>query len=616
MTKKQRKVLKRIIIGGSIFLLSTVIQISNPFMELFFYLISYVIIGEDVIVKAVRNIGHGQIFDENFLMTLATGGAFCVSNFSEGVAVMLFYQIGELFQNIAVNHSRKSISNLMNLCPDYANIETGGKMIQVDPKELDIGDTIVIKPGERVPLDGIVLSGTSYIDTSALTGESMPKEVMKGHEIYSGCINQTSLLRVKVQKKYEDSTVAKILNLVENASSKKSKSENFITKFAKYYTPCIVLGACFLALLPPLLFPHTSLSDWIHRALIFLVVSCPCALVISVPLTFFSGIGAASKQGILVKGSNYLEALAKAEIIAFDKTGTLTNGTFRVTKIHPIQISSNLLLKYAAMAESYSNHPISISLKTAYHEPVDISLVEHVKEISGQGVNAYINGITVAVGNEKLMRYVKNFTPCCETTGTVLYVALNSVYTGYIIVSDELKEDSKYAIQKIHSDNIKTVMLTGDLSFIGNEIGKQLGIKEVFTELLPADKVVIVEQLLLETSPSGKVIFVGDGINDAPVLSRADIGITMGAIGSDAAIEAADIVLMTDEPSKIVTAIEIARKTMKIVHQNILFALSIKIGVLILGALGMTSMWAAVFADVGVSVIAILNAMRALRTNK
>ena len=341
MTKKQRKVLNRIIIGGSIFLLTTIIQISNPFMELFFYLISYVIIGEDVIVKAVRNIGHGQIFDENFLMTLATGGAFCVSNFSEGVTVMLFYQIGELFQNIAVNHSRKSISNLMNLCPDYANIETGGKIIQVDPKDLDIGDIIVIKPGERVPLDGVVLSGTSYIDTSALTGESMPKEVMKGHEIYSGCINQTSLLRVKVQKKYEDSTVAKILNLVENASSKKSKSENFITKFAKYYTPCIVLGACFLALLPPLLFPHTSLSDWIHRALIFLVVSCPCALVISVPLTFFSGIGAASKQGILVKGSNYLEALAKAEIIVFDKTGTLTNGTFRVTKIHPIQISSN-----------------------------------------------------------------------------------------------------------------------------------------------------------------------------------------------------------------------------------------------------------------------------------
>lgn len=615
MTRKQKKSLYRIIAGGTIFILASLLPIENPYLELAIYLVAYAITGGDVIVKAVRNIGRGQVFDENFLMTIATAGAFIVSEYPEGVAVMLFYQIGELFQSVAVSQSRKSISDLMDIRPDYANIERNGMVEQVDPEEISIGDVILVKPGEKVPLDGVIIEGTSLLDTKALTGESVPREATVGTDILSGCINQTGMLRIKVEKEFHDSTVSKILDLVENASSKKSKSENFITKFAKYYTPCVVIAAAFLAIIPPLVLKDAAFSEWIHRALIFLVISCPCALVISVPLSFFGGIGGASKKGILVKGSNYLEALAKTEIVVFDKTGTLTKGTFKVTKVQPAQMTQHELLEYAAYAESYSNHPISISLKEAYGKPIDTSKVENIKEISGQGVKATIHGAQVAVGNEKLMHYVSDFKPVLNPTGTIVYVAINQKYAGYIIISDEIKEDSKQAILSLKKNNVaKTVMLTGDLASIGNEVGKQLGLDEVYTNLLPADKVAKVESLLTQTSDKGKLVFVGDGINDAPVLSRADIGIAMGAIGSDAAIEAADIVLMTDEPSKISTGIAIARKTLRIVYQNITFALAVKAIVLLLGALGRANMWAAVFADVGVSVIAILNATRALNT--
>ena len=615
MTRKQKKSLYRILLGGAIFLLATLLQIENPYVELAVYLIAYAITGGDVITKAVRNIGHGQIFDENFLMTIATAGAFCISEYPEGVAVMLFYQIGELFQNVAVSQSRKSISDLMDIRPDYANIERDGQIQQVDPEEVLIGDIILVKPGEKIPLDGLIIEGNSLLDTKALTGESVPREVSSGTEVLSGCINQTGILKIQVQKEFHDSTVAKILDLVENASSKKSKSENFITKFARYYTPCVVIAAAILAILPPLVVPGATFSEWIQRALIFLVISCPCALVISVPLSFFGGIGGASKQGILVKGSNYLEALAQAEIVVFDKTGTLTKGTFKVTKIQPINVSSETLLESAALAECYSTHPIAASLKEAYGKNIDTTVVEDIKEISGQGVKAVIKGTQVAVGNEKLMHYVSDFKPVINPTGTIIYVAIDQIYAGYIVISDEVKEDSKQAIINLKRNNVaKTVMLTGDLSSIGKEVGKELGLDEVYTDLLPADKVEKVEALLNQTSQKGKLVFVGDGINDAPVLSRADIGIAMGAIGSDAAIEAADVVLMTDEPAKISIAIGIARRTLKIVYQNIVFALGVKAIVLILGAAGMASMWAAVFADVGVSVIAILNAMRALNT--
>ena len=615
MTRKQKKALYRILAGGIVFLLATLLNLENPYLELVVYLVAYAITGGDVIVKAVRNIGHGQIFDENFLMTIATAGAFCVSEYPEGVAVMLFYQIGELFQNVAVNQSRKSISDLMDIRPDYANIERNGQVEQVDPEEVAIGDKILVKPGEKIPLDGIIVEGNSLIDTKALTGESVPREVSSGMEVLSGCINQTGILTIQVQKEFHDSTVSKILDLVENASSKKSKSENFITKFARYYTPCVVIAAAILAVIPPLIVPGATFSEWVHRALTFLVISCPCALVISVPLSFFGGIGGASKRGILVKGSNYLEALAQAEIVVFDKTGTLTKGTFKVTKLQPIHISSNELLEYAAMAECYSTHPISASLREAYGKSIDTTLVKEIKEVSGQGIKAVIKGTQVAVGNEKLMHYVSDFKPVVNPTGTIIYVALNQTYAGYIVISDEVKEDSKQALINLKQNKVaKTVMLTGDLSSIGKEVGKQLGLDEVYTDLLPADKVEKVEALLKQKSQKGKLVFVGDGINDAPVLSRADIGIAMGAIGSDAAIEAADVVLMTDEPSKISTAIAIARRTLKIVHQNIIFALAVKAVVLILGAAGMANMWAAVFADVGVSVIAILNAMRALNT--
>lgn len=615
MTRKQKKSLYRILLGGAIFLLATLLQIENPYVELAVYLIAYAITGGDVITKAVRNIGHGQIFDENFLMTIATAGAFCISEYPEGVAVMLFYQIGELFQNVAVSQSRKSISDLMDIRPDYANIERDGQIQQVDPEEVLIGDIILVKPGEKIPLDGLIIEGNSLLDTKALTGESVPREVSSGTEVLSGCINQTGILKIQVQKEFHDSTVAKILDLVENASSKKSKSENFITKFARYYTPCVVIAAAILAILPPLVVPGATFAEWIQRALIFLVISCPCALVISVPLSFFGGIGGASKQGILVKGSNYLEALAQAEIVVFDKTGTLTKGTFKVTKIQPINVSSETLLESAALAECYSTHPIAASLKESYGKNIDTTVVEDIKEISGQGVKAVIKGTQVAVGNEKLMHYVSDFKPVINPTGTIIYVAIDQIYAGYIVISDEVKEDSKQAIINLKRNNVaKTVMLTGDLSSIGKEVGKELGLDEVYTDLLPADKVEKVEALLNQTSQKGKLVFVGDGINDAPVLSRADIGIAMGAIGSDAAIEAADVVLMTDEPAKISIAIGIARRTLKIVYQNIVFALGVKAIVLILGAAGMASMWAAVFADVGVSVIAILNAMRALNT--
>lgn len=615
MTRKQKKSSYRILVGGTIFLTATLIHINNPYLELLVYLIAYAITGGDVIVKAVRNIGHGQIFDENFLMTIATAGAFCVSQFPEGVAVMLFYQIGELFQSVAVSQSRKSIAELMDIRPDYANIERNGQIEQVDPEEISIGDIILVKPGEKVPLDGIVLEGVSLLDTKALTGESVPREVTTGSEILSGCINQTGILRIQVQKEFHDSTVSKILDLVENASSKKSKSENFITKFSKYYTPCVVSAAVILAIIPPLVLNDATFSEWIHRALIFLVISCPCALVISVPLSFFGGIGGASKQGILVKGSNYLEALANTEIVVFDKTGTLTKGTFKVTKVQPLTVSSQQLLEYAALAECYSTHPISISLKDAYGKKIDTNAVKDIKEISGQGIKAVVRGTQVAVGNQKLMHYISDFQPVLNPTGTIVYVALNQKYAGYIIISDEIKEDSKQAIRSLKENKVlKTVMLTGDLSSIGKEVGKQLGLDEVYTDLMPGDKVEKVEALLKQTSSKGKLVFVGDGINDAPVLSRADIGIAMGAIGSDAAIEAADVVLMTDETSKISTSIAIARKTLRIVRQNIVFALTVKAVVLILGAFGLASMWSAVFADVGVSVIAILNAMRALNT--
>lgn len=614
MTKKQKKSLARIFISGFIFLLAAFLPISNPFIVMLIYLLSYAVAGSDVIPKAFQNIGHGQIFDENFLMTIATSGAFIISEFPEGVAVMIFYQIGELFQSIAVNRSRKSIAKLMNIRPDFANLVQNNKIVSVSPDEVHVGDLILVKPGERIPLDGIVVKGTSLIDTKALTGESLPRELKEGDEALSGCICQTSILTIQVTKTFGDSTVSKILELVESASSKKAKAEHIITRFAKYYTPCVVISAVMLAILPPLLLPNATFREWFNRTLIFLVVSCPCALVISVPLSFFGGIGGAGKQGILIKGSNYLEALSHTEIIVFDKTGTLTTGTFRVTKIVPLHISSKDLLRYAAYAEHYSSHPISISLKEAYKETIDLSKIKSFHEIHGKGIKANIDGTTILIGNEKLMLYVSQFRPLKSYTGTVLYIALNGVYEGYFIISDELKPDAVRVIQTLkHMKMKKIAMLTGDISNIGNSVARKLGIHEVYSELLPADKVKKVEHLLKETSKQGKLVFVGDGMNDAPVLTRADIGIAMGAIGSDAAIEAADIVLMTDELSKICTGITIARKTHKIVYQNIIFALSVKIIVLILGALGVATMWFAVFADVGVSVIAILNATRALQ---
>lgn len=580
------------------------------------YLIPYGIIGWDVLWRAIRNIKNGQVFDENFLMSVATVGAFGCGEYPEAVAVMLFYQVGELFQSVAVDRSRKSISALMDIRPDYANMERNGELVQVDPEEVSVGDVIVVKAGERVPLDGTVLEGTSSLDTAALTGESLPRDVQAGDEVVSGCVNLTGVLHVKVNKPFGESTVAKILDLVENSSSKKAKAENFITKFARYYTPAVVFAALALAALPPLLGLGPWLM-WVQRALNFLVVSCPCALVISVPLSFFGGIGGASKNGILVKGGNYLEVLAKTELVVFDKTGTLTRGVFNVTAIHPDHCGEAQLLELAALAESYSDHPISRSLKEAYGKELDASRVSNVEELSGRGVRATVDGRQICAGNDKLMEDIGVSWHPCHRVGTTVHVASDGVYLGHIVISDEVKPDAKEAITALKACGVRrTVMLTGDAKAVGESVAQELGLDEVHTQLLPADKVTRVEALLGEVSPKGALAFVGDGINDAPVLSRADIGIAMGGLGSDAAIEAADIVLMDDKPSKLADAIRIARRTLAIVRQNIVFALAVKFLVLALSAAGVANMWEAVFADVGVSVIAILNAMRALKTVK
>ncbi len=579
------------------------------------YIVSYAVIGWDVLWRAVRNICHGQVFDENFLMTLATVGAFLTGEYREAVAVMLFYQVGELFQSYAVGKSRKSIASLMDIRPDSANVEREGQLVEVDPEEVAVGDVIVVKPGERIPIDGVVLEGESSIDTAALTGESCPRDVVPGDDVVSGCVNRTGLLRVRTTKAFGESTVARILEMVENSSAKKAKAENFITRFARWYTPSVVIAAALLAVLPPLTMGG-NWQEWLHRALIFLVISCPCALVISVPLSFFGGIGGASRQGILVKGANYLEALANAEIVVFDKTGTLTQGVFNVTAIHPDTCSEAQLLEMAALAENYSDHPISRSIREAYGKEIDTSRVQDTKEMSGRGVQATIDGKSVCVGNDKWMEEIGVKWHPCHRIGTTVHVAIDGEYAGHLVISDEVKPDAYTAIEALRAQNVKkTVMLTGDARTVGEKTAEELGIDQVFAQLLPTDKVEHVEALMREKSKNGKLVFVGDGINDAPVLSRADIGIAMGAMGSDAAIEAADIVLMDDKPSKIATAIRISQRTLRIVHQNIVFALVVKGIVLLLGALGISGMWEAVFADVGVSVIAILNAMRALKTN-
>lgn len=579
------------------------------------FLVAFLIVGLEVVLNAVRNIFNGQVFDENFLMSIATIGAFIIGEYPEGVAVMLFFQVGEWFQNYAVNKSRKSIAQLMDIRPDYANVQRGSEFLKLEPTQVSVGDIILVKPGEKVPLDAIIIEGSSMLDTSALTGESVPREIGKGDNLLSGCINVNGVITARVTKEYGESTVSKILDLVENASSKKSKSENFITKFARYYTPVVVIIALFLAVLPPLILGG-GWSDWVYRALIFLVISCPCALVISVPLSFFGGIGGASKCGVLVKGSNYLEALSNVEVVVFDKTGTLTKGVFKVVEISPQGVSSDELLELAAYAEGYSNHPISSSLKTAYGKELENNRISNVEEISGHGVVAIVDGKKVAAGNIKLMEKLGiSYDISHNQMGTVVYVAIDNRYSGSIVIADEVKEDAILAISQLKKAGIsKTVMLTGDTKAVGEKVAQGLGIDLVYTELLPGDKVAKLEELLAEKSSKGTLCFVGDGINDAPVLARADIGIAMGALGSDAAIEAADIVIMTDEPSKIVTAIKISQKTLRIVKQNIAFAIGVKLIFLLMGAFGIATMWEAVFADVGVSVIAILNAVRALNT--
>ena len=603
----------RIIIGAIFFIVAIVIDINIEWLNIALYLISYIIVGGDIVKRAVKNIFRGKVFDENFLMSIATIGAMLIGEYPEGIAVMLFYQVGELFQSYAVDKSRRSIADAMDIRPDYANVKRGDEVIKIDPDEVQIGDIIVIKPGERVPLDGKVIEGNSMVDTSALTGESVPREVEVGHEILSGCININGVITAEVTKEYGESTVSKILDLVENASSKKSQSEQFITKFARYYTPIVVILAVFIAIIPPLVIEGATFSDWIYRALAFLVVSCPCALVVSIPLSFFGGIGGASRKGILVKGSNYLEALAETEIIVFDKTGTLTKGVFNVQEVHPKGVSREELLELTAYAESYSNHPISSSLKQAYGKEIDNGRISDVEEISGHGVIATVDGKKVMAGNIKLMKKKNIAYFDGELIGTVVHVAVDNQYAGYIVIADEVKPDSAQAIMELKAANIKqTVMLTGDNKNVGSKVAKELGLDKVYAELLPADKVEKLEELFLQKSKKGKLAFVGDGINDAPVLARADIGIAMGGLGSDAAIEAADIVIMTDEPSKIATAIKISKKTLKIASQNTVFAIGIKIIVLILSAFGITTMWAAIFADVGVTIIAVLNAFRAL----
>ena len=618
MTKKQKKTRKRILTALVLFLALEMMEHLAPdvlpgLAWPVLYLIPYGIIGWDVLWRAIRNIKNGQVFDENFLMSVATVGAFGCGEYPEAVAVMLFYQVGELFQSVAVDRSRKSISALMDIRPDYANMERNGELVQVDPEEVSVGDVIVVKAGERVPLDGTVLEGTSSLDTAALTGESLPRDVQAGDEVVSGCVNLTGVLHVKVNKPFGESTVAKILDLVENSSSKKAKAENFITKFARYYTPAVVFAALALAALPPLLGMGPWLM-WVQRALNFLVVSCPCALVISIPLSFFGGIGGASKQGILVKGGNYLEALAQAGIVVFDKTGTLTKGSFEVTAVHPQQVSEGELLELAALAERFSDHPISRSIQAACQPAPDPNRVTDAKEIAGHGVQAVVDGKTVLAGNQKLMdQFHIPFEDACHHVGTIIHVAVDGVYMGHIVISDQVKEGAKETLRDLKAAGVrKTVMLTGDSQAVGQAVARQLGLDEVHAELLPGDKVDQVERLLQSKGPKEQLVFVGDGINDAPVLSRADIGVAMGAMGSDAAIEAADIVLMDDDLKKLPVAVRIARKTLRIVRENIVFALAVKFLVLILSAVGVANMWWAVFADVGVSVIAILNSMRML----
>ena len=622
MTKKLKKRLYRILAGAAVLAVAVAVQELGEnlpwFLTLAVFLASYLIIGGDVVKKAVTNIGRGQIFDENFLMSVATVGAFFVGDYPEAVSVMLFYQVGELFQSYAVNRSRKNITELMNIRPDYANVLRDGEEIEVDPDEVGVGERILVKPGERIPLDGVVRKGNSSLDTMALTGESVPREVLGGEEVISGCINLTGVLEVEVTKPFGESTVSKILDLVENASSKKAEAENFITRFARYYTPIVVCAAAALAVIPPIFLGNWS--DWIYRGLTFLVVSCPCAVVISVPLSFFGGLGGASKVGVLVKGSNYLEALARTELVVMDKTGTLTKGSFVVQKIEPATdgngkqvLSQQELLELAALAESYSSHPISLSIRRAYGKEPDKERLKDVKELAGLGVHAVIDGRDIYAGNEKLMRREKISFTKAEPIGTIIHVAEEGRYLGYLLIADELKEDAAACVAGLEKQGVKRiVMLTGDRKEAAEHVARLAGIKEVHSGLLPADKVEEVEKLMASKSPKGKLVFVGDGINDAPVLARADIGIAMGGLGSDAAIEAADVVIMTDEPSKIALAMRISRKTLGIVKQNIVFALGVKILVLILAAFGIANMWLAVFADVGVAVLAILNAMRAL----
>lgn len=614
MNKKQKRNLIRIIVSGVLLVgISIIFKMfpTNLFvLKLAVYILPYAVIGYDILYKAIRNIFHGQIFDENFLMSIATVGAFVLGEYPEAVAVMLFYQVGELFQSCAVERSRKSISDLMDICPDYANVERDGNIEEVLPEEVAEGETIVIKPGEKIPIDAVVTEGSSEINTSALTGESLPREVNIGDNLISGCINGRGLLKAKTTKTYDNSTVAKILDLVENSSLRKAKSENFITKFAKYYTPAVIGLAVLIAVIPPLLF-HGEWSKWIEQALIMLVISCPCALVISVPLSFFGGIGGGSKKGILIKGSTCIEALSKAEIAVFDKTGTLTKGNFKVTAVHPKEYSEEKLLEYAALAESFSDHPVSVSLKEAANQSLDSGRVTENEEIAGHGVISKIDGKTVAVGNGRLMDKVGAEWHECHKTGTVIHIAIDGIYAGHIIISDEIKKETKPALKALSDLGIKRkIMLTGDKKSVAESVAKELDISEFYSELLPADKVSNVEKLMKEKTVGKSLLFVGDGINDAPVLTLADIGIAMGALGSDAAIEAADVVITDDNPEKIAIAVKLSKKTMQIVKQNIVFALAVKIIIMLLGILGIANMWLAVFADVGVSVIAILNAIR------
>mgnify|MGYP004533435315 FL=1 len=623
MTKKQKKMLTRILITFVIFAILFVCEhtgilapLEGSFLLFLIYLVPYLVIGYDIIYKAARNISHGQVFDENFLMMIATFGAFGVGEYSEAVAVMLFYQVGELFQGYAVGKSRQSISDMMDICPEYANIEKDGVLQQVDPDDVEVGSIIVIKPGERIPLDGVIVEGESLIDTAALTGESVPRSAKAGDEIISGCVNGSGTLKVRTTKEFDDSTVAKILELVENASSKKARVENFITRFAKYYTPVVTIGAVILAILPPLILGG-EWAEWIQRACIFLVISCPCALVISVPLGFFGGIGAASQIGVLVKGSNYLEAVAEMDTIVFDKTGTLTKGEFKVTEVQSEQLSKEELIELAALGEGYSNHPIANSIREAYGKELDLNRVTQTEEVAGHGIKAVIDGKTVLLGNEKLMKAEKIAYTGCKSIGTVVYVACDGVFEGAVVISDTIKDGAKEAICDMKQVGVrKSVMLTGDRRQTAEAVAAEIGIDEVHAELLPGDKVAQVEALLAAEGEKQKLAFVGDGINDAPVLTRADIGIAMGSMGSDAAIEAADIVLMDDDVTKIASIVKIARKTLSIVKQNIVFALAVKAIVLVMGALGFANMWEAVFADVGVSVIAILNSMRTLHITK